>query len=289
MLEHRTCLQCGRAFAVKSYVVALGKGRFCSAPCHYAWRSTQPSPKLRHLPKPCPICGTVFRDSHAQRQTCSKPCGYALKRRRVRQRAEEMLGEPLAAGLARRMAEGATMREICNDCGISDDRVVKRMMTELGIATRTPREAVLMQWIDNPERRAETGRRFSEYAHANPETVRAQSVAANLKLQSTSPTSIERALMTALDADGIVYEFQYIVGGKFLCDFGFPDVMLIVEADGSYWHRTPLQKARDASKDAYLRACGYTVLRVTDHDIIQRLDWCRAQIQSHLAKWEKMP
>lgn len=90
---------------------------------------------------------------------------------------------------------------------------------------------------------------------------RANYIAAHQRRQQESPTDIERALMQALDAAGVAYEYQYVVGDRFMCDFGFPEAGLVVEADGSYWHQTDAQKARDAAKDAYVHAHGVTVLR----------------------------
>jgi very-short-patch-repair endonuclease len=271
------CERCGAAFSVPPSQVKSGGGRFCSMACR------------RHQVRlACAHCGAPLsrKASAAARRVgatyCDMRCKGLAWRAATALRAEQVLSEPLQTGIARRLAAGETMRSIVEACGLNDDRALHKIMDALGIPRRSPSEAVRMQWVNNPERRAAQRERLGAYVRADPDRARAQSIAANLKLQSTSPTSIERALMVALDAAGIVYEFQYVVGGKFLCDFGFPDAMLIVETDGSYWHRTERQKKRDASKDAYLRACGYTVIRLAEPDIKHRLDSCLDRIRDRL-------
>jgi very-short-patch-repair endonuclease len=50
-------------------------------------------------------------------------------------------------------------------------------------------------------------------------------------------------------------------------DFLWPDVGVIVEADGSRYHSTRWRRRKDAEKTARLRAAGYTVVRVTDVEV----------------------
>lgn len=102
-----------------------------------------------------------------------------------------------------------------------------------------------------------------------------------------TPTSIERRMMDALDRARIPYVFQYPIYSKiglkrFSCDFGFPDAMLIVECDGTYWHAKPGVAQKDKTKDAYLNACGYTVLRFSEAEINQDVGYCVQIILSYL-------
>ncbi len=117
-----------------------------------------------------------------------------------------------------------------------------------------------------------------------PDMRKRNAAIASLAMQlKRGPTNIERIMMTALDIAGIKYITQFLVGNKFLCDFAFPEYSLIVECDGAYWHNTQKAKARDASKDAYLRACGYEVLRFSDVDIKTNINACVSSIMSHLS------
>lgn len=55
----RICRHCRKPFR--------GNGPFC---CHTCYTESR---KIRH-PKPCPICGTVFKPHRVEQVTCSRPC-----------------------------------------------------------------------------------------------------------------------------------------------------------------------------------------------------------------------
>ena len=46
----------------------------------------------------------------------------------------------------------------------------------------------------------------------------------------------------------------------------------IIQWDGVYWHNKPKRKNLDISQDAYLKKCGYNVLRITDKQIKNDID-----------------
>lgn len=171
--------------------------------------------------------------------------------------------------------EGMGIKAIARHIGTSD-RTVWNWFDELSIPRRNRSDAVRLQWVDNDERRvAMSEQAKTQAAQSSKDERRAFSLLGNTTLQNLrGPTSIERRLMQALDCASIAYQFQYAVGGKFLCDFAFIDAMLIVECDGTYWHNKPRQQKQDASKDAYLRACGYTVLRLSDKRINENIEEC---------------
>lgn len=90
-------------------------------------------------------------------------------------------------------------------------------------------------------------------------------------------TSIEKAIAMLLDELGLPYIEQKRMG-VFLCDFVLKKHRLAIECDGIYWHSTDKQKAKDARKDRWLRNHGYNVLRLSEPDIKQRIEWCKEQI-----------
>lgn len=81
--------------------------------------------------------------------------------------------------------------------------------------------------------------------------------------QRQSPTGIERAIAAILDALAIAYVPQYQIG-RYIVDFFVPGKLLVIEADGTYWHSRPDVRAKDDKKDAYLRLSGYTILRIAE-------------------------
>jgi Transcriptional regulator, AbiEi antitoxin/Protein of unknown function (DUF559) len=58
--------------------------------------------------------------------------------------------------------------------------------------------------------------------------------------------------------------------GPWTPDFLWPDRRLIVETDGYEFHRTAAARRRDAAKDDFFRAAGFTVVRLTWADVTER-------------------
>lgn len=79
-------------------------------------------------------------------------------------------------------------------------------------------------------------------------------------------TSIEIKMAEELKSRDIKYEEQYRVG-IFTADFYLPEYDIIIECDGDYWHNLPEVKTRDKSKNAYIKACGYSLYRFWEHEI----------------------
>ncbi|MFH2062022.1 MAG: DUF559 domain-containing protein [Candidatus Beckwithbacteria bacterium] len=84
---------------------------------------------------------------------------------------------------------------------------------------------------------------------------------------SKNPTSIEVKLYEELKNRGLLFETQKLINNKFVVDAYIPSLNLVVEADGDYWHSLPKSISRDKSKNAYLKTCGYKLLRLTGTEI----------------------
>lgn len=89
------------------------------------------------------------------------------------------------------------------------------------------------------------------------------------------------------------FEEQVLIKNKFLVDVFVPKYNLIIQWDGDYWHchskytnpnKTQLKRKQlDSSQDAYLKKCGYNVLRFWETDIKNERvnnDYIRKTIQS---------
>jgi hypothetical protein len=59
-------------------------------------------------------------------------------------------------------------------------------------------------------------------------------------------------------------------GRRVIPDFRWPDLRLVVEADGAAWHDDPLARADDAERQALLEAHGERVLRVSWRQAVGR-------------------
>lgn len=233
----------------------------------------------------CTHCGTSFISRNNNPHYCSRACHYDARRGTKRVHRPMQVCPTCGASFERRNWQGAIYCSVpCSRLGIRKHQREDRTTCLACNAPLTPRQ------ISNRNiycSRTCHGTRLIAW-HAVPEnkelmrTRGAKTVATIRK----SRTSIERTLSAALDTAGIEYVEQFPIsnhhGTIFICDFGFPDAMLIVEADGDYWHSLPNVIRKDHHKDKYLHACGYTVLRFTETQIKHDVDACVHVIRSHL-------
>lgn len=96
-----------------------------------------------------------------------------------------------------------------------------------------------------------------------------------------------------LDELGIEYLPQHLIGGKFCVDAFVPSRQTVIQFDGDYWHFNPAkfdkpdarQEKRirlDVSQDAYMKACGYTVIRIWETDILKNSEIVKEQLRTSL-------
>ena len=83
--------------------------------------------------------------------------------------------------------------------------------------------------------------------------------------QMTYPrtSSLERAVMDELTRLHIPFQAQAKLRW-YIVDFYLPQLALVIECDGAYWHAKPNQIRIDKAKDTYLRNRGITVARITE-------------------------
>lgn len=81
------------------------------------------------------------------------------------------------------------------------------------------------------------------------------------------PTSIEKKLYDELQKRGLLFEMQKLINGKFVVDAYIPSLNLIIEADGDYWHSLDNIRKKDSSENAYLKKCGFNLLRLSGTEI----------------------
>jgi very-short-patch-repair endonuclease len=59
--------------------------------------------------------------------------------------------------------------------------------------------------------------------------------------------------------------------GPYIADFACAHSKLVVEVDG-HTHATNIERAHDARRDAFMRAQGWTVVRVVNCDVYRALE-----------------
>lgn len=85
-------------------------------------------------------------------------------------------------------------------------------------------------------------------------------------LKLVQGTASELALEAAVCKLGIPYRFQFPIW-RYVVDFAFPTLKLIVEVDGSS-HDTATAKAKDAERTKWLKKQGWRVVRCRNEDAV---------------------
>ncbi len=199
-------------------------------------------------PHPCPQCGVVVTK---KRQYCSKTCYDAYQSRNKIER-------------------------VCVECCV--------------------------KFLVSPSRIVHDPTLYcSEKCYRGSISMHEMLIANNLKMQnSKKQTKLEREGEEILKSLGILYAAQVLVGQKIVVDAIVPSHSLIIQWDGDYWHgygchdwrmhpekRVQKRMYNDMSQDAYLKACGYTVLRFWEHEVNKESDQVRAKIKSILCAIRK--
>lgn len=113
----------------------------------------------------------------------------------------------------------------------------------------------------------------------------------NQELQLRRTTKTERMGYALLDELEVPYTRQPNFAGKFIPDAAIPGARLIVQFDGDYWHdrsgtstepRVLRRVALDRSQDAYVRACGWEVVRLWESDLRDDPEGCREKVSQFL-------
>lgn len=84
---------------------------------------------------------------------------------------------------------------------------------------------------------------------------------------SKEPTSIEKAVYDYLVLKGVIFEKQKLINGKFVVDAYIPSLNLVIEADGNYWHTLDRVMKKDKAENAYLKKCGFSLVRLSEEEI----------------------
>lgn len=85
-------------------------------------------------------------------------------------------------------------------------------------------------------------------------------------LQGGRASSIEVAVKAELERRCVRHVGQYRIG-RWSCDFYVPDLNLVIECDGDYWHSRPEVVERDKVKDRDLLGAGYKLARIAESAI----------------------
>jgi len=124
-----------------------------------------------------------------------------------------------------------------------------------------------------------------ECRNTDEEWIRRASTNGNMaQNRKKGPNKLELLGRQILLNEDIIFEEQILIADKISVDVLIPDKKIIIQWDGDYWHGHPSklkngipdlrQQKRmnlDKSQDAYLRKCGFTVLRFWEHEVIEEM------------------
>jgi very-short-patch-repair endonuclease len=85
-------------------------------------------------------------------------------------------------------------------------------------------------------------------------------------------TDIELIVKDQLEKNGIRYVHPYNLRNLRIAEFYIPDIKLVIECDGGWWHLLPKAKKRDATKDELVVALGKKILRLPE-ELIRKYDF----------------
>jgi len=86
------------------------------------------------------------------------------------------------------------------------------------------------------------------------------------KARFNKESSLEKYVENQLLFHNILYIKQYVYKLG-IADFWLPEINMIIEVDGDYWHNRPEVKERDNRQTKWLEENDYTVIRIPGHDI----------------------
>jgi very-short-patch-repair endonuclease len=262
----RTCQQCGAAFMANAQQVKLGKAHFCSRDCRGA-------SARKRVTCTCEQCGKTYEMTavHASKaKYCSRDCQAVAKRRLLTLTCEQC-GEPFTARpsaikghkvcsvACRDALRTKRVTCVCVQCG--KEYAVHRFRAERARFCSQSCRAVFIN-TRIALQCEECGKEYRVKRYRVREGSRFCSRACALRHQGE--TSIEAAIRHALDALDIAYLPQHPIG-RYSADFFLPQIGVLIETDGTYWHS--LNPARDARRDAWMRRRGYRTIRIPERDI----------------------
>lgn len=105
---------------------------------------------------------------------------------------------------------------------------------------------------------------------------------AHLPQLARCANGFERDFVLLCERFGLPIPEPNVRKGRFIPDMTWEDKKLIVELDGKDAHRTPAQRTKDAKRQKWLEARGYTVIRFTWAQVQFRQEWVAAVVRRHL-------
>lgn len=274
-LHEHTCKNCGNVFTSLYRLSSKKAPKYCSHQCYNRHRTKK---RIKDTHKICLTCGSVFYPDRDTTRFCSLQC-FGLWRRQGDKRTCKNCGQVF-------YVRSSHNDQFCN-------RRCYREYTKPGRNRTCIHCGKIFDPSNNPKSRLFCSQRcfflnkkngvVKKCLNCNEDFYVCNShrdtrfCTRRCRLIYKGPTTIEELLINEFDNRNIKYEFQYQLG-RFVIDFAFPDCKLAVEADGIYWHNLPANKKRDKNKNEFLNKNGWSIVRLSEPDIIKSPGKCVEKI-----------
>lgn len=266
-------------------------------------------------PKMCSICGKTYQPNSSRQQRCdecrTKPCEWCGKPftdmagragRRLRFCSVECTNAWQQSPQGREQHRQQKMEErgngetiTCATCGKAFYRIASRLNVGHAYCSqecRRLRVELVCPVCGKTFRRPPSDLRTVNYCSDDCRNTGTMERTANGEIYCRA-TSLEVAGRAILNALRLPYREQQVIGGKFTVDAVLTEHPVIIQWDGDFWHGNPAKGehltaiqqtniARDRKCNAYLRKCGYAVLRFWESDVHSRPSWVADEIRRAL-------
>lgn len=255
--ENRKCCVCGTETYFHPSQIKRGYGQYCSRVCKWKAEGIEK--------KKCLICGKEIR----QTQGCKggKYCSYECFGKSIQNRVSRVCafcGKTFEAAPSKLMRKGRGIfcSKICFD----------------GFQRAGHKDWICKYCGKMIHRR---GRRKYDYcsyvcSHASQQ-------------RRIGLNGLEKKGKVILENIGISFQEQVLIRRKFVVDVLLPNDV-VIQWDGDYWHGNPkryriLNKIQESKRkfdkacNAYLKKCGYNVIRFWEWDVSNKPEWVESEIR----------
>ncbi len=101
--------------------------------------------------------------------------------------------------------------------------------------------------------------------------------------KSVGENSLEKAVREAIQQIGWEFEQEKQIG-RYSVDFYIPNLRLVIEADGEYWHKLRRVKEQDGRKNKYLADQNIGIIRLQEEEVLKQKDlpaYIRKEVTKH--------
>ena len=124
----------------------------------------------------------------------------------------------------------------------------------------------------NKIRISNTGRKYGKRTEEQKQRIREGTL--NNTIVKYCETGIEKKIESVLIKNNILHIKQKVMCKRCRVDFLLPNLDIVIECDGDYWHNLESHIVRDKIKNKILSDEGYFVIRFMEHEINDSIDNC---------------